>query len=524
MEIEQQQKVLVAEQECSILEDDEDEEEGLLGNPGSPGGSYQNSLMNKNRQGRVASYADPILLQRQLNKAAHQHGLHASRCKAVMFATACLVVLLSLHHHRHNPQNKVLQYTRDNSKISSLDLLKDVSAIDSHLDSETVLTPLLPVSEAQKERIPLPPKDDEIPTRRPPYDGPTEKYESTESSQEVLSQEEISSVELPNEEEVSQEEESLTSASQPIESSTPETNKQDQSTIVVIPKDIPPKEVLVDCGCPDTCTEVVLDQEIEGYTCRERIYFALRTSLSQRSACLAVSQEYPHNCGPACDPIRCDDFDDEGENTDDDLNDAIEEKALKRDEVISMENTIVDTESNWISAPDSKELPKKLVSPESPSIKGKLILDGKSSDSVSTPKVEEYETTHVTLPSKTNQQPDSAQPQTKKPEASATKQQPGSKAISDPNTNTDGHESYEEQENDEDLDQLPGFFETDDATENLITAEALQPQQNLQHCGFKDDDGGTVECNGFLLPCEDDNDCSSDMLFTQCLDECSSEV
>lgn len=60
------------------------------------------------------------------------------------------------------------------------------------------------------------------------------------------------------------------------------------------------------CGCPKTCTKVVLGQYADGYTCNDRIEWLIETmGMGENSACSQVGgNEFPNICG-GCDPNRC---------------------------------------------------------------------------------------------------------------------------------------------------------------------------------------------------------------------------
>jgi hypothetical protein len=104
------------------VDDDDDEEEGLLGNNGSPGGyiiadsadnKNTSEKKNKNRDGRnrarMASYADPVTLQRELYEAAMsisnrpRYGdcfYWSAKCACVLLGAACFFLgLTTVRHH-----------------------------------------------------------------------------------------------------------------------------------------------------------------------------------------------------------------------------------------------------------------------------------------------------------------------------------------------------------------------------------------------------------------------------------------
>lgn len=63
---------------------------------------------------------------------------------------------------------------------------------------------------------------------------------------------------------------------------------------------------ILDCGCPDTCTNTVLEYQAVGYTCGERIQWLIQNdSKSQREACIKVAgNEFADQCGE-CNPNKC---------------------------------------------------------------------------------------------------------------------------------------------------------------------------------------------------------------------------
>lgn len=68
----------------------------------------------------------------------------------------------------------------------------------------------------------------------------------------------------------------------------------------------------LDCGCPATCSDAVLDQvagpEFDGnHTCRARIGYLMNAQgQNATAACTQVSAEFPDVCGAGCDPGSCD--------------------------------------------------------------------------------------------------------------------------------------------------------------------------------------------------------------------------
>jgi endo-1,3(4)-beta-glucanase len=62
----------------------------------------------------------------------------------------------------------------------------------------------------------------------------------------------------------------------------------------------------LDCGCPTTCTEEVLDYTAEGFTCGDRINWLIKVErMSERDACAKVGGgEFIDICS-GCDPNRC---------------------------------------------------------------------------------------------------------------------------------------------------------------------------------------------------------------------------
>eukprot|EP00980_Cylindrotheca_fusiformis_P031452 scaffold26388_cov127-Cylindrotheca_fusiformis.AAC.1 len=68
---------------------------------------------------------------------------------------------------------------------------------------------------------------------------------------------------------------------------------------------------LHDCGCPSTCTDIVLSRiATDGggsYDCRSRIEWVMSNTefRSETAACSKVSSEFPSICGNGCDPNHC---------------------------------------------------------------------------------------------------------------------------------------------------------------------------------------------------------------------------
>jgi len=65
-------------------------------------------------------------------------------------------------------------------------------------------------------------------------------------------------------------------------------------------------EVHIDCGCPESCTDTVLDSPAGGYTCGMRIKWLIKYGgRTERDACEKVGRyEFPKICY-GCDPTKC---------------------------------------------------------------------------------------------------------------------------------------------------------------------------------------------------------------------------
>lgn len=63
----------------------------------------------------------------------------------------------------------------------------------------------------------------------------------------------------------------------------------------------------IECGC-NQCTQDILDKFAGEHTCEDRIKWLQQIKgMSERAACKQVAgQEFPWDCGPYCDPDRCD--------------------------------------------------------------------------------------------------------------------------------------------------------------------------------------------------------------------------
>merc|ERR1719232_99302 len=58
------------------------------------------------------------------------------------------------------------------------------------------------------------------------------------------------------------------------------------------------------CCCPQMCNDVILDQTLGSFTCRQRIEYLMKGGKkSQREACIVTAQQYPA-CGN-CNPDKC---------------------------------------------------------------------------------------------------------------------------------------------------------------------------------------------------------------------------
>jgi hypothetical protein len=69
------------------------------------------------------------------------------------------------------------------------------------------------------------------------------------------------------------------------------------------------KDMVIDCGCPDTCIGQVLSANANGFTCKERIQWLMTNrGLNDLGACRQVSGEYQSECG-GCNPELCAGFD-----------------------------------------------------------------------------------------------------------------------------------------------------------------------------------------------------------------------
>jgi len=59
----------------------------------------------------------------------------------------------------------------------------------------------------------------------------------------------------------------------------------------------------IDCGVPETCTETVLANDADGFSCNDRISFLISQGQSQLAACDQVAViEFPSQCGPCAPP------------------------------------------------------------------------------------------------------------------------------------------------------------------------------------------------------------------------------
>jgi hypothetical protein len=60
------------------------------------------------------------------------------------------------------------------------------------------------------------------------------------------------------------------------------------------------------CGCNE-CIDFVLDMDVDGFTCFERIQAVQREQEEEEEdACRSISDRFPQVCGPACHPDKCD--------------------------------------------------------------------------------------------------------------------------------------------------------------------------------------------------------------------------
>ena len=65
------------------------------------------------------------------------------------------------------------------------------------------------------------------------------------------------------------------------------------------------KKTLVDCGCPDTCTENALRNDADGFTCKDRIQWLMTNrGKTELGACAQVADEYQSQC-LECNPGTC---------------------------------------------------------------------------------------------------------------------------------------------------------------------------------------------------------------------------
>jgi len=67
---------------------------------------------------------------------------------------------------------------------------------------------------------------------------------------------------------------------------------------------------LVNCGCPTTCTDAVLNRPATGpggtFSCRERIEWVISNmQFDEKDACAVVGNEFPSICGVGCDSMTC---------------------------------------------------------------------------------------------------------------------------------------------------------------------------------------------------------------------------
>ncbi|KAL3937192.1 MAG: hypothetical protein SGBAC_007643 [Bacillariaceae sp.] len=67
---------------------------------------------------------------------------------------------------------------------------------------------------------------------------------------------------------------------------------------------------LLDCGCPATCTDAVLNRPATGpegtYSCRDRIEWVISNlQFDEKDACTVVGNEFPDICGVNCNSMTC---------------------------------------------------------------------------------------------------------------------------------------------------------------------------------------------------------------------------
>lgn len=69
---------------------------------------------------------------------------------------------------------------------------------------------------------------------------------------------------------------------------------------------MPVKETLVNCGCPNTCAKEALEQDADGFSCKDRIQWLMTNKgLNELGACKQVAgNEYQSICGE-CNPEVC---------------------------------------------------------------------------------------------------------------------------------------------------------------------------------------------------------------------------
>ena len=69
------------------------------------------------------------------------------------------------------------------------------------------------------------------------------------------------------------------------------------------PTEKPTNNDVSDCGCPQTCTDEVLDRMADTFTCRARIEWCMGAlGQTETEACQRVSNEFPDVCGQGCSP------------------------------------------------------------------------------------------------------------------------------------------------------------------------------------------------------------------------------
>ena len=78
----------------------------------------------------------------------------------------------------------------------------------------------------------------------------------------------------------------------------------------VVPSDPSPSTEVTDCGCPQTCSDNVLEtlasDGVSSISCRTRIIFLMNNfEMQQQNACALIADRFPDTCGQGCHPNSC---------------------------------------------------------------------------------------------------------------------------------------------------------------------------------------------------------------------------